>query len=229
MSSHRHQHQHDEEQQTCPEGDGDKVHEPRRGTADAPAGGPPPWASGAQGFPPGYGPAHSFPPEFPGPQAAYGAPGMTAEGPHGAWAGPQRHQGGQGYHDEGASHHHRHPGTGPHHAHGGTGHPYYAMHWGQAPYSGYHAPHTPFYPGYGPYPPPGGPWHAAPQGNLSSLMDGVMKGDISGFARWLDMGGSEFWKGVMIGAAVVILATDNPVRTALFSMMKTSEKSEQPK
>lgn len=86
------------------------------------------------------------------------------------------------------------------------------------------------YPPYPPYPPQGGPhpWAGVPRGpghGLSELMDDALKGDVnpSKLGHYLNDG--EFIKGALVGAAVVLLLTDNPLRQALFrGTAKAAEK-----
>jgi hypothetical protein len=147
-------------------------------------------------------------------QKAGWGPGMQGGGaPHPAWAHAAAGQGpaqagyagaaglGGGY--AGAGFHGGGYGPGPN--------PYYQ--------GGYMAP--PMYPGH----PHGGhgayaAWAAAQPGagnGLSDLVGDALKGDVdpSKLGRYLDDGA--FIKGALVGAAVVLLLTDNPVRRALFS------------
>lgn len=77
------------------------------------------------------------------------------------------------------------------------------------------------YPPYPPYPPQGAPVSGAtaPPGmgpGISELMDDALRGEVnpSKLGRYLNDG--EFIKGALVGAAVVLLLTDNPLRQALF-------------
>nr|MBS0020421.1 hypothetical protein [Gammaproteobacteria bacterium] len=126
-------------------------------------------------------------------------------------------------------------GYGPSPGMGGHGHghayapgpgPYYQG--GQGGVAGY--PGQPVYGGYPPYPPPGAPvpWAVAQPGmghGISELMDDALKGDVnpSKLGRYLNDG--DFIKGALVGAAVVLLLTDNPLRQALFrGTAKAAEK-----
>lgn len=108
------------------------------------------------------------------------------------------------------------PGPAPYHHGGVAGYP------GQPAYGAY--------PPYPPYPPPGSPapWAVAQPGTghgISELMDDALKGDVnpSKLTRYLNDG--DFIKGALVGAAVVLLLTDNSLRQTLFrGTAKAAEK-----
>lgn len=168
-----------------------------QGTA---AGQAPPQGIGqTQGTHGGEMPHHAWAPGAPQPGPAQAGYGAVPE--QGGYAGP-------GFHSSSA-------GPGPY----GPG-PYYY-------HAGYAVP--PMYPGY-PYAPHGAQAAGvgAPPGmghGISELMDDALKGEVnpSKLGRYFNDG--EFIKGALVGAAVVLLLTDNPVRRALFSgTAKATEK-----
>lgn len=104
--------------------------------------------------------------------------------------------------------------------------PYYGY-----PYAGYMPPPPPPYPpGYGPH--PGMPPHMQPpptpspeQAELQSALNDMADKSGLGMLKGLfKMDDSEFWKGALVGAAAVLLLTNDSVRESLLSgATKTAE------
>jgi hypothetical protein len=92
--------------------------------------------------------------------------------------------------------------------------------------------------GYAPYPPPG--WGAVPPGytgpppgngadpamaGFSAAMGDIAdKSGLGMFKDFLNFDDSEFWKGALVGAAIVLLMTNDELRNSLIgSAAKTAE------
>jgi hypothetical protein len=156
----------------------------------------------------------------PSPQAA-GGPPPHAGGQAGAAAPPPGGQaGGQA-------------GFGPQHGmygmHQGPGGPQdYAAMYGYPPYPGYFAPPMggwqAYPPGYGPGPAPGPTANAMPGGLGAAMGDIADKSGLGMFKDFLDLDDGEFWKGALVGAAVVLLMTNEDLRNSLLGgAAKTAE------
>ena len=164
-----------------------------------------PQAPGHPGSSQGQGPTQTAAPQ-PGPQGQAQAQGMPDPGFGNAFGqGMGMGQGGQpsmgpGVHGAAA---------GMHHAWGGPQAAY-----GYPPYAGYYAA-PPL--GWPPYPPdvaasqPG----TAPAGFSSAMNDIAEQSGLGMFKDFLNLDDGEFWKGALVGAAVVLLATNEDLRSAL--------------
>lgn len=100
------------------------------------------------------------------------------------------------------------------------GRPYPPPQWPQAPYFG-----PPGAQGYGPY---AGQAPAEQGAGLDELMREVANGNVgwSSLTQLLSLGNKEFWKGALIGSAVVLLLTNTSIKQALFGALgKNSETS----
>ena len=155
-------------------------------------------------------------PMGPGPSqeapGVHGSHGQAAGGAYGPGMGnPQ----GAGLHGPGM---HYGPGHGP------FG-PDMQQHWGgpQGPGFGYGPPpgaYGPMPPGWGPYAPGYGPQHppgadpaaAGLSAAMNEIADQSGLGALKGFLNFND---GEFWKGALVGAAVVLLMTNEDLRGAL--------------
>jgi hypothetical protein len=51
-------------------------------------------------------------------------------------------------------------------------------------------------------------------------MDGNFS--LSSLTQWVGLGDSEFWKGALIGAAIVLLLTNDSIKQALFGSRGTT-------
>lgn len=90
-----------------------------------------------------------------------------------------------------------------------------------------HAPGTPYWPGYG-YPPaffagqaPGmgngaGPGTSQGQGMAQAMQEITGGSGLGGLGKLLDFDDKDFWKGALVGAAVVLLLTNDSVQNVLF-------------
>lgn len=169
----------------------------------APQGAPPRPGSAANAFAGDMGGMHGQGAGQPGPQAA--ASGMHHAGMQGpqagapgmqhAWAGPQA-AGGYSYMP--------HPG-------------YYA-----APPQGWQPPPYAYAtPGQVAAPPPG---VAGPDGFAAAMNDIADKNGLGMFKSFLNFDDGEFWKGALVGAAVVLLMTNEDLRKSLLGgAAKTAE------
>lgn len=147
---------------------------------------------------------------YPGPAGFAGQPGFAAPGPHpGAYAFPPM----------------AHPGVDPYwayHAQAAYAPPPY-------PYAGMAPPPHPYagmpWPGYGPgldqqvgqgRHAGGGQGAGGP--GMAELVDEIAKGGngLSSLTKLLNVEDSEFWKGALLGAAAVLLLTNDSVQGALF-------------
>lgn len=170
-----------------------------------------PMGFGQNGVGPGGGPWSSAPPAGGGGWGGAG-PGAPAAFPHagqggpGAGMGPSPGWGGAGF--QGA---YGGPGMGS----GGAG---------VGPY-GYHAPYGASVPPHAGYPfygapagtPRHGPHAAASEPGMAEMMAQLSGGSgLSSLGRLLGTGDGEFWKGALIGAAAVLLLTNESVQRALF-------------
>lgn len=97
------------------------------------------------------------------------------------------------------------------------------------PFQGQYHPAMGYPPMQPPYPPHGYPPQAAPaaeRGGMSDLMEEIANGGngLSSLTKMLSLDDSEFWKGALVGAAAVLLLTNESVQGALFKAgARTSE------
>ncbi|WP_296811795.1 hypothetical protein [Thiocapsa sp.] len=173
--------------------------------------------------PPPNGPHTGMAGGYPGPgahlgQPGYGAPpsysGMSQGPTPGMYPGPAPHPAGYGLA----------PGFDP----------YWAAYHAQAqahagypsppPYSGLVPPGMP-HPGYAPpfgampaHPPVSGTGHGPRGPGMSELVDEIANGGngLSSLSKMLNLEDSEFWKGALLGAAAVLVLTNESVQGALF-------------
>lgn len=97
---------------------------------------------------------------------------------------------------------------------------------GHAPYHGYYAAQVPPWAAYGPPPgpPPGfgpgpfaGPGAAAPGAGLGAALGDMAEQNGMGMLRnFFSFGDDEFWKGAVVGAALVMLVTNDKLRESIF-------------
>lgn len=183
---------------------------------------------GANALPPN-GPHAGMAGGYPGPGAHLGQPGYGAtpsysgmsQGPTpgtypGPYPGPAQHPAGYGLP----------PGFDPYWA------AYHAQAQAQAqagytlppPYSGLVPPGMP-HPGYAPpfgampaHPPVSGNAHGPRGPGMSELVDEIANGGngLSSLSKMLNLDDSEFWKGALLGAAAVLVLTNESVQGALF-------------
>lgn len=179
------------------------------------------------------------PPE-PNPSTASHAPGQAPSmGPYGPYQAPAAHGPGQapGMGMYGPGYASAMPPSGPGQATGAgpqmqaaggyqgwpyqmAGQPPPPSPWTQAPYYGPAGPQ-----GYGPY---AGPAPGEREAGIDGLVQDVMNGNVglSSLTKLLGLGDKEFWKGALIGSAIVMLLTNDSIKQALFgSRRQTSETS----
>ncbi|WP_200381663.1 hypothetical protein [Thiococcus pfennigii] len=179
--------------------------EPGYGASGASGGEPWPPQAGGLGAAGMDGAAQRGAPGVAGASAGAGQPGGQ---PGGHWGGYP----GGGYY----------PGSGYEHPaaayYGQQGHPYPPFAGQYHPGMGYPPP-PPSYPGQG-YAHPGyGAGGGAPgRGGVSDLMEEIANGGngLSSLTKMLSLDDSEFWKGALVGAAAVLLLTNESVQGALF-------------
>ena len=183
------------------------------GAAFAGAAAPPGWEQSAWAQPggaqPGWGGAPGAAPAPPGWGGA-GAPGAPA------WGVPGGYPPFDPYY---AAHLAAHGMAPPGHPGFAPGWPGYAMPFAAAgpgvqPGAGH--PGAP--PGAQAYAPPGAGAGPGPQAGVQQLIDEIAQGGngLNSLTRLLSLDDSEFWKGALIGAAAVLLLTNDQVQDALF-------------
>jgi len=159
-----------------------------------------------------------FGPGVPGPQAMYpgpgGYPGQPVFGLPGMYPGIAQHPAAYG----------PPPGIDPYWAYHAQAQAAQAAHGPPPfPHAGMTPPNTPWS-GAGPNPAQAGGMgrmsggHGAGGAGMAALVDEIANGGngLSSLTKMLDFDDSEFWKGALLGAAAVLLLTNESVQSALF-------------